>query len=39
VVSEHGSPLILDGLCVVHACMTVSCVSLTLAFHVLIAFS
>jgi len=37
VVSEHGSPLALDGLCVGHACMSVVCASLTLAFHVLVA--
>jgi len=39
VVSEHGSPLRLDGLCFGHACMSVSCVSLTLAFHVFVAFT
>jgi len=39
VVSEHSSPLILDGLCFGHACMSVSCVSLMLSFHVLVAFS
>ena len=38
MVSEHGSPLRLDGLCVGHACMLVACVSLTLAFHVLVSF-
>ena len=37
MVTEHGSPLGLDGLCVGHACMSVACVSLTLAFHVLVA--
>ena len=37
MVSEHGSPLGLDGRCVGHACMSVACVSLTLAFHVLVA--
>lgn len=37
MVSEHGSPLGMDGLCVGHACMSVACVSLTLAFHVLVA--
>ena len=39
VASEHGSPLGLDGLCVGHSCMLVSCVSLTLAFHVLVSFA
>ncbi len=39
VVSEHGSPLKLDGLCVVHAFMLVACVSLILVFHVLLAFA
>ena len=39
MVLEYGSPLGLDGLCVGHACMSVACVSLTLAFHVLVAFS
>ena len=37
MVPEHGSPLRLDGLCVGHACMSVACVSLTLAFHALVA--
>ena len=32
------SPLGLDGLCVGHACMLLSCASRTLAFHVLVAF-
>jgi len=32
VVLEHGSPLRLDGLCVGHACMSISCVSLTLIY-------
>jgi len=39
VVLEHGSPLRLNGLCVGHACISVACVSLTLAFHVLVAFA
>jgi len=39
VVSEHGSPLRLDGLCFGHACMLVACVSLTLASHVLVGFT
>jgi len=39
VVSKHGSPLRLDGLRVGHACKSVACVSVTLAFHVLVAFA
>ena len=34
-----GSPLGLDGLCVGHAHMSVAYMSLTLAFHVLVAFA
>jgi len=37
VVSKHGSTLGLDGFNVL--CMSASCVSPTLAFHVLVAFS
>jgi len=36
VVSEHGSPLGLDGLCVDHACILVAFMSLALAFHMLL---
>ena len=39
LVTDHGSPLGLDGMCVGHACMSVACVSLTLAFHMIIAFA
>jgi len=39
VVSEHDSPLGLDGLCVGHACMSVACVYLTLEFHVFVLFA
>jgi len=39
VESEHGSPLRLDGLCIGIASMSVACVSLTLAFHVLVVFA
>lgn len=39
VVSEHGSPLRLDALYFDHACISVSCVSLTFSFHVLVAFA
>jgi len=38
VVSEHGSSLLLHGLCVGHPCMSFMCVSLILALHVLVAF-
>ena len=37
MVPEHGSPLRLNELCVGHAYMPVACVSLTLAFHMLVA--
>lgn len=39
MVSEDGSPLELDGICVGHACMSVTYVSLILAFHVLVVFA
>jgi len=39
VISKHGSPFELDGLCVGDACTLVACVSLTLAFHVLVSFA
>ena len=39
MVSEHGSPLILDGLCIGHAFMSVAYVFLTLVVHVLVAFA
>ena len=39
MVSEHGSPLRLDGVRVGHACMSVECVFLTLVFHFLVAFA
>jgi len=32
VVSDHGSPIRLDVICVGHACMLVSCLSLTLIY-------
>ena len=37
MVSENGSPLGLDGMCVGHAFMSVACKSLMLALHVLVA--
>ena len=39
MILEHGSPLRIDWLCVGHACISVTCVSLTLEFHVLVAFA
>ena len=39
VVSKHGSPLRLDGLCVRYAFMLVAYVFLMLVVHVLVAFS
>lgn len=39
VVSEHGSPLRLDGMCVGHAFMSVAYVFLILVVHVLIEFA
>ena len=38
VVSEHGSPLRLDGRCVGHALILVAYVFLMLVVHVLVAF-
>ena len=32
MVSEHGSPLRMDGICVGHACMSIVLVSLTLIY-------
>ena len=39
VVSKNGSTLELNGLCIDHACLSISCVSLTLAYHVLVSFA
>ena len=39
MVSKHGSTLRLDGWCIDHACMSITCVSLTLAYHILVAFA
>ena len=39
MVSEHGSPLRLDGFCGGHAFMTVAYVFVMLVVHVLVAFS
>lgn len=39
MVSEHGSPLRLDGRCVGHAFMSVVYVFLILVVHVLVSFA
>jgi len=39
VVPKHGSPLRLDGLCVGHVFMLITCVFLMFVVHVLVAFA